>query len=615
MPPLGGSSDYELDLELSPLQRLGRWLRSWRGLLLGIAAVLIVLGLWQGRAVYRVIKEWRVSHLLDESADALREGKDEEAFLALRNAFLLIPGHQDVLRGIARYHTDRRESTALTAWQQASTSPGATLQDKVMLCREALRWGALAVVREHLATWGAQPSTAQEPGVLSIQAEIQAIEGRPAEAIRLARESVAQTTHNKAEDGAACRLTLARVLLQAAGTESDVLSWRREALVVLRDLALGTEPTLQDAADILVRLAAQPAVSSLLRELEWDAVVRHVADTPSLPLTLKVSVWDLRLVGQTAEGRQQVMADFVKAFPSPDLAGALEAARWLVRQRENDRVLDLAATKMFFEESWFLVGMDALAGKGDWKEVLARLEPARKPPLSAAVVALFRYRAQKQLGQSVDEEVVWRDVAAKLTSEPVSTQLYAAGYAEQLGRPVESAVIYRRLLSRSNSPTGVRENAGERRKAYLGLLRTSAQSMTLEELAEIYAGLINEFPDMDEARGDLHYVRLLQNKADEAMLSELTALVARHPEMLAMRSTLALAHMKMGRPAAAMEVYAGCTIDWSTAPDRYRAVRVAVLDAAGQRVDADGVRAGLDVAKLRPEERQMAGLSEAVKAP
>jgi hypothetical protein len=204
--------------------------------------------------------------------------------------------------------------------------------------------------------------------------------------------------------------------------------------------------------------------------------------------------------------------------------------------------------------------------------------------------------------------VVWRDVVARLHSESPAIQIYAAAYAEQLGYPVEATSIYRRFLTRTDSPSSRRDQPMERRKAYLGILRNSSQSMSLDDLTSLCSSIVEEFPDMDEARNDLHYLRLLQNKVDPTAAEEVDRLFYSHPQMLAVRSTLALTLLRQGRIQAAHEVYARCQIDWATAPDRYKAVRIAVLDAAGNFFQADQLRSTLNISNLRDEEMKLAGV-------
>ncbi len=435
---------------------------------------------------------------------------------------------------------------------------------------------------------------------------MQSITGHREESLRLAREAVLAAT-GKTTELSACRLSLARVLLMVRDTDNAAAQDRGEALGLLRDVALGNETERLDAIEILVRLAEQPAMAPLLKEAKLGEVVSRMAAARDLPASLKVAAWDLRLAGCDAAERRTVVDEFARSFRA-EQAGGLEAARWLLQHREFEAALKMADPEMQTGENWFLVGMDALAGQGDWAGILHRLEPAQHPPLAPSVVDLFAFRARCELGQKLDAHEMWRDLQAKLNGEPSSVQLYVAGYAEQMGYADQAAAIYRGLLVRTQTPEAMRTQVMERRNAYLGILRSASATMTLDDLTGLYASLVREFPDMDEAQNDLCYLQLLQNKADRAVVAEVTQLLDRRPEWLTVRSTLALALLREGRAQAAADVYAGWKIDWAGASDRCKAVRVAVLDAAGQHTEAEKMRSALGAANLRVEEKRLAGI-------
>ena len=137
-----------------------------------------------------------------------------------------------------------------TAWQQVVEAKGASLEDEVAWCREALRLGSLKVIRDQIGQWERRPEVQKDPGVLAIAAEMQSITGHAEESLRLAREAVAAAT-GKSADLSTCRLSLARVLLMVRDTDSDATQDRGEAVSLLRDLALSNAPERRDALEIL----------------------------------------------------------------------------------------------------------------------------------------------------------------------------------------------------------------------------------------------------------------------------------------------------------------------------------------------------------------------------
>ena len=92
------------------------------------------------------------------------------------------------------------------------------------------------------------------------------------------------------------------------------------------------------------------------------------------------------------------------------------------------------------------------------------------------------------------------------------------------------------------------------------------------------------------------------------MPARLHPLLQKNPALLAYRSTLALYELRAGHADAAAKLYEGWQIDWATAPDRFKAVRSAVLTASGHPEEAEPLRAMVDRKKLRPEEAALLGI-------
>jgi hypothetical protein len=188
-------------------------------------------------------------------------------------------------------------------------------------------------------------------------------------------------------------------------------------------------------------------------------------------------------------------------------------------------------------------------------------------------------------------------------------QLYVAGYAEQIGFAAEAAQIYRRLLAGNDNalPGGTKLGPSRRLACYIGVLRTAAPSMTLKDLSELMGSFASEFPEMDEVQNDHAYLQLLAGEGLEDAAKTARRLCEKKPEILAYRTTLALAALRRNDIPAAEAVYRGWNIDWSTAQDRYKAVYAAVMRAAGRTADADKVASTINNEALRFEELQLAG--------
>jgi hypothetical protein len=83
------------------------------------------------------------------------------------------------------------------------------------------------------------------------------------------------------------------------------------------------------------------------------------------------------------------------------------------------------------------------------------------------------------------------------------------------------------------------------------------------------------------------------------------ALVAKHPEMMAYRTTLALAHLRRKDYAALRAAYEKSTLVWDQALPGWQAVYVAAVGALGQTNLARQLAPTVPQHRLKPEEREL----------
>ena len=345
----------------------------------------------------------------------------------------------------------------------------------------------------------------------------------------------------------------------------------------------------------------------MLKDAKLGEVVSRMTTAHDLPESLKVAAWDLRLAGCGEAERRTVVDEFSRSFRA-DQPGGLEAARWLLRHREFEAALKWQTRRCRAEKtgsSWAWMRWRA-KGIGRAYCIGWSLRSIRRLRLRWWICS----RSGRVVSSAKNPMRSKRGVACK-PSSTVSLLRCSFMWPGMRGRWLCRSGRCDLPWAAGADPDsdGMHTQLMERRHAYLGLLRNASATMTLDELTGLYTGLVHEFPDMDEARNDLCYLQALQNKADRAVTGEVTRLLDRQPALLTVRSTLALALLREGRAQAAADVYAGWQIDWASASDRCKAVRVAVLDAAGQHAAAEQMRSALVAANLRVEEKRLAGMA------
>ena len=599
--PVEELGDYELRVRRYGLQNLVPFLRSARGKWAVAALVAFAILAWNARGIYRVTKIWRVEKLVAQCEAAERAGDEATAARLLHEAYKLLTAHPLTWRARAHYFETREVGAALVAYLQLLGSARATVDDAVRGSRLAGLRGSPDTRKQFVELVQRIAGAGDQPAVLALRARALAAAGSWDDAVALAQKA-SDLSHGEAPEG----LLLAITLLEAAdrGDGVERLPSAERAVALLADLALGADATAVDALTALVSLARNPAAPQLFAARDIDAWVAAVERHPKASARLRVSAWNLRLVGQR-EDAEKVFAAFLDKWRESPLPERLEAARWLNQKGRARLGLELSGPQKEVSGDWFLVHLDALAAIGDWAAVLAQVDgqSGQAKTMSGALRTLFRLRARAEMREPFDADEAWRDIQIQVRSEPSGTRVIFAQYAEKVGEVKRAESIYQHLLADLSAVASLDSRLGRESKlaCYQGLLRTQPLTTPAAEMARIARAFAAEFPEIKDARNEAMYLRLLAGEVDEAMRAGIPGLLQSAPT-LADRTTAALFELCLGNPEAALKIYDGVEIDWSSAPDGFKAVGNAVFAAAGRPEEARKLRTLIRETKLRPEE-------------
>ena len=597
------SESYVLETQQPWQDRLVIWLRSWRGVALLILAIIGLVVGFTSRIIYQQLKYWRASTLIAKSVAAGQRGDDAEEVRRLRDAVILAPSTPLTVRAMAQYHERRGAAAALPAYEQLLTLGKVTNDDIIRAARQGLLHGKPELTRRLIVGLRQMDETRQLPAVLALEAQLLMLDGAWENAVAKAREAARHPGDNAAE-----QLVLASLLLRADEPLPIAPAAHKEALDILASLAERQDEQGIEALVALVLIARSPNGTARLEGRAVDAWIEAAARHPGAKAPLRVAVWDLRLAARPAE-KKQTFSAFVEKWRTASSAEQLEAARWLNSRGEFQHSLDLSTPLRETSDEWFFAHVDSLAAQARWDEVLTllRAEDGQAARLPKAIRATFDLRARLEMKQPVDPGEAWRDIQILLQNETIHNQLYVAQYAERIGQVQQAAQIYRRLLDRPSQLIASEDSLTreDRLRCFGGLISNTPSTTPAADLLPLFDGLVSEFPEMDEARNDALYLRLLTGTIPDRARSQLQALLERHPTVLAYRTTQALLELRSGNPAAAARGYEGWKIDWTTAADHYKAVRAGVLTANGEHAAARDLRATIHIERLRPEEKAL----------
>ncbi len=604
--------------------------RRWI-LILFLSVCLLGIGFWKGDAFYYQVKMWRVGRLIAASKKAQQAGDDPAAVRSMRQAWTLLPNHGPTLRAMAEYEAWKRDPSALEIYQRLIATGRATTEDWFQFTREAFRQqrqsdvslqgGDVDTSRRDISRLQYAPaalrgleelskssSTWNRPEVIALQAERKIWDGEQTEALKLARRAAVSAT---GEAQISTRLVLARILVASLAAEpTERFAEQSEGMTILGEIASEPGRNGFEALEILIRLTQRSDAVRLFAKRDAEKWRQALNQHPEADERLRAAAWDLPLAAEP-ERKAAIVAEMCRFYGAAAPNQKLEGARRLNQHGLYRECIALLESSKVASKASFLVYLDALAGAGQWEKVAPLVGADAKVPLSPAVRRLFEDRAATELRQNPNTMTAWQDIRRLLPLEDYEDGLYVAKYAEKIGFPAEAATIYRRMLLGSTFELAATPNPRQQRLAcHLGLIRAASAGMRLDELEKTLSAFSRDFPALPDVENDLTYVRLLNGSELDQAQETAARLVRLRPELLAYRTTAALAALKTGNPEAALQVYAGWQTDWATAPDRFKVVHAAVLAAAGRSEEAAAARAMIRSEGLRPEERKLAGLPD-----
>ncbi len=540
----------EEELSAEEIRQLRRQRLRRRILIIGLPS-LAGIALLAALAVPRV-KDWRARQFAGR-ADALRaEGRLQEAFSNAASAMQMRPDLPEARRSYAAVLFAAGKPEGILVLQELMDGGSATTQDRLDLAEACLRFNDIPLAEREAFQLLQQGE--RTPEALLMLARVRLAQQRGADAMQALQESI------EAGGPPDAAILLARLRF-AVNTPESITS----ATDLLRPLA-----ARKDAAGLnaLMTLLASPAMQSGEARAWIEAVRAH-------PLASD----EQKLAASSAEFRidPRSYADVIKRTVAAYRGGTIDQraqlARWLNQNREYASALDvITAQEAANRSDLFLIRLDSMAGRGDWRKI-AELLRGDGLPLQPPVVLLYRGRAARETGEADSAAGYYRRAIVEAAPSP-DLMWYVINYLDRIGEEQVLEQELRRLV----------ENPATARQAFQALVPIVQKRQDAEELYQLYDKMLKVLPAEPAVQNDHRYFAALTGR--RADTSGARELVATEPRMLAYRITLALTLLKNGQAEGALRVFDGVTLDPSQIQPYQRAVLAAVLGANGRENEA-----------------------------
>ena len=549
--------------------------RSWKKIAAWIAGGLLLLAAgWSARPLYHALKVRQAERILAKAEQLSKQHQWSEAVEKAEAALHLNPQSIGAIRLMAQALTRLQSPDAFPYWSALLNSHTAVESDFLEAAHLALDLRRLDAAGVYLTEGLKRMPFSNE--VLRSAVRYCELKGDSLSAIKLARTLLARLPSDLE-----ARLILGRHLLALRQPDAS-----REGKALLWQTAQSNLPGAEAA---LVLLAYLPD----LTKSEAEECRRKLASFPTRKIDLELVAFDLD-IRLKPQKRAEIIDAALAKYRQGNPAELLSLTRWLNDKRAFKKVTEtLPLPVVQHSRDLFLVYLDAQAALGRWTE-LERLLALPKSPLEPALVAVYQARVAQELKKDRQAEQHWAQ-AQWLAGENPALLSYLAEYAEKVGATAEAAKAYRRLTKTTHT-------AGA---AYLALIRLAEPKADTRELRDLLKEVSRVFPNDPAPRNDLAYLELLRQENIPAATAVARALLAERPQLLAHRTTLALAYLRLNDPQSAKALYRDLKLDWNQVLPGWRAVYAAVLAASGDLKGARQLARSLSRQPLKPEERAL----------
>lgn len=537
---------------------------------------LVVLAFLLSRPVIHGVKEWRSDVFARRGESALRKGEWEDAREQALLSLQLQPSRLDALRVLARAVAERDEGESLKIRAMILDQPAATDDDRLALAEAALDLHGTEIVSRQLQVLLERPVPTRE--TYRLAGMLAAHENQPA----VAREWLLQAL---ARDPAyaPAEVELARVelwMIREGGAEE-------RALERLQRLATRTNEVGLQAW----RLIAQWATAHVSR-LPWDdAWTAKITAHPGASLADHCLAAEWQYATDPARAPEIVERLLAVAKKHP-LARRQEVGAWLNRHRMYEKTLAVFPLDPEGPDHVVLAQLDALAGLGRWAEVrdfLSRNILEAEPVLQA----LYRARAERELGHRLSFEWGWRQAMRAAAGNPRALQ-YLLAYAERLGEPALAV----------DAGEALYRQPGFQQPALLRLVPLYEKLGRTRDLLGVMNRLLALRPDDVVVLNDAAWLSLLLKDSVDVAQERANFVYRTNPKLPAFTATYALAKLRRDQADQALKALEGIPRASLTAPG-WQAVLAATLAANGKTREAATVAAGIRQDLLKPEEKSL----------
>jgi hypothetical protein len=580
--------DY-LEDEITPSPVASAWLSNPKNWLRLLIALLLLAGIFLTAPLYHTLKRWRATIILGDAEMAFAYGDSERGMSLIKQAVALAPGSRSARYAVELFNARQGDEASLKKILSRMGEGKSSTAELLGIAELEVRKGNVELVNKAL---GNLPNHLNAYQTLHLDLVRALILEREAGGDAAADVCLSAASTQKGENAARLKIRAATYLL--LDRRGDRV---REGIDLLFGVMREKKLASLSAGRILAGYCLHSNLKSpgIVTPQEALEVAHLLPLLPGHQSDDALLAADLEIYADPAS-KDAVVKRLTSEYQHSPRAAMLNFARWLNAKGLRDEVIAFAGSERPQNDTdWLLIVLDAKSAKGEWGSIAEMLDTPAGLGIPDAVKHLFLARIAMMTGKTAAAEEEWRSVSGSLHLEKPETLAYIAGYEEEIGATEQVRQVYRAMADRSAT----------RVPGLIALIRSQPRTLDATKQIPLYEELLLAAPNLSDATGDLAYLKLLNNQDISWASSVAEKLRVTEPNSLARISVAALGRLKSGDPRAALALFESSHIDWSTAPDPWKAVYVSVLRAAGEKASADQMTETIHTSSLNPQELQL----------
>ena len=586
--------------------KLRDWLREGpHRLKFLLRCLLVVLGLALLRfaappAVHRA-KEWQARRLAAQAFALIEKQQWTEAAGKVRDAFQIWQNEPEVWRANARLLSRTgRGAPGVEWWAKITQSRPLSLDDRRDYAAAALSATELGLAAEQVGAILSQQDS-PSPTDLLLVGQLAVLRGDNTGALDHAKRAAADPRLTRRELLSANLLMLAAAprdspsfveasthLVQLARNPSDPVSL--EALAVLARQLSATPPGHASDQPLSIPL---PQFST--ENISAIEIADRLEQHPNARPYHKMLALEMRARADP-NGEDALITRAMQSYGQDDDQTVAALGAWLYTRGHFESILQiLPLERATLSRELVVERIDALAALGRLEELKEMLLTTEYSVLPQTYQHMYLAVVRGRLGEMAAMGNEWQralDIAG--TSDAL---LALAEYAQKNGPP---QIVDEALGRAITKQPGLRS-------AYVSRLHLLENIGPTAKAHEVASKMVQLWPDDTATRMHEIYLRLLMTSSQSEVKTaqdEAEKLATRILVDGVARSTLALAHLKQGQAAGALDVLCGSNIKAPAANISWP-VFAAALSANGWKDEGRAEAKKLTTAKMLPEERAL----------